>query len=349
MNKLMSTAAALALTASGAVAGGIERAAPSTGILFEDGEYAEFSFATVSPTVSGVFGGAVPSGDMAATYQNWSFGYKRDLSDQLALAVTVGQPYGANVAYPAAAAPYPFAGATAELSTLSVNSLLRYRMENNFSVFGGLRLQSMKGDINLPSGGGPYALNVPSEWDAGYMVGVAYEKPEIALRVALSYNSEVTHGFSDNTGNAFDVVTPQSVNLEFQSGIAQNTLLFGSIHWVDWAATDITPPEYPGGSLVDYTQSTTTYNLGIGRKFNDTWSGALLLSHEPAGGGLTGNLGPTDGNTSVGVAATWTNDNVKITGGLRYIDIGDATTSTIGAEFSGNHAVAAGIKMSVNF
>ncbi|MGB0900574.1 OmpP1/FadL family transporter [Halocynthiibacter sp.] len=350
MNKLMSTVALLALTTSGAIAGGIERVAPSTGILFEDGEYAEFSISSVSPTISGsIGGGAVPSGDMAQAYQNWSFGYKRDLSDQLALAVTVNQPYGASVAYPSAAAPYPFNGATAELSTLAVNGMLRYRMPNNVSVFGGIRLQSMKGDISLPTGGGPYALNVPAEWDVGYALGVAYERPDIALRVALSYNSEITHGFSDNTGNPFDVVTPQSVNLEFQSGIAQNTLLFGSIHWVDWATTDITPPEYPGGALVDYTESTTTYNLGIGRKFNETWSGAVMVGYEPSGGTPTGNLGPTDGNTSIGLAATWTQDNVKITGGIRYIDIGDATTSTINASFTDNHAVAAGIKMSVNF
>ena len=358
MNKLMSTAALLALTSTGALAGGIERAAPSTGLLFEDGEYAEFTFSTVSPTVSGsTGGGAASSGDITPSYQNWSFGYKRDLNDSLALAVSVGQPWGADVSYPTGTG-YPLAGSTAQLNTLSVDALLRYKMQNNFSVHGGVRLQSMNGDISLSSG---YNLSVSDEWDIGYILGVAYERPDIALRVALTYYSEIGHGFTDNAGgpfgtaDPFEVATPQSLNLEFQSGIAQNTLLFGSIRWADWTATKIAPDvgtPLPD-PLVDYDDDTVTYNLGIGRRFNETWSGAVTIGYEASSGGFSGNLGPTDGNKSLGLGVTYTHDNYKISGGVRYIWIGDAQTEAPGGgllgTFTDNHAVAAGIKMSVSF
>ena len=62
------------------------------------------------------------------------------------------------------------------------------------------------------------------------------------------------------------------------------------------------------------------------RRFNETWSGAVTLGYEPSDGDLTGNLGPTDGMRSIGLAATYTRDNMKITGGIRYVDIGDAAT-----------------------
>jgi long-chain fatty acid transport protein len=91
-----------------------------------------------------------------------------------------------------------------------------------------------------------------------------------------------------------------------------------------------------------------TYNLGLGRRFNETWSGALTLAYEAPDGEITGNLGPTDGFASIGLAATYTRDKLKVTGGIRYVDIGDATSS-IGGNFSDNSGVGIGIKVGYSF
>ena len=40
---------------------------------------------------------------------------------------------------------------------------------------------------------------------------------------------------------------------------------------------------------------------------------------------------------------------MKITGGIRYVDIGDATTTTIGSNFSGNSAIGVGVKIGFSF
>ncbi len=74
----------------------------------------------------------------------------------------------------------------------------------------------------------------------------------------------------------------------------------------------------------------------------------MILGYEDPNGDITGNLGPHDGMKSVGLAATYTRDNLKITGGLRYVEIGDATTR-IGAEFADNSGWGAGIRIGMSF
>ena len=61
------------------------------------------------------------------------------------------------------------------------------------------------------------------------------------------------------------------------------------------------------------------------------------------------NLGPVDGFNAISVGATYSRDNMKITGGVRYVVLGDATTTTIGANFRDNHAFGAGLKIGYSF
>jgi long-chain fatty acid transport protein len=358
---VLATSAMIAAAASSAHAGGVERSTQSVAILFEQGRYAELSFGHFDPDVSGTLG--VSSGDMAPSYNSWTLGYKMDIGDRMAFALVLDQPIGADVAYPTGTG-YPLAGTTADLSSSAITGLLRYRFENNVSLIGGLRAQSVKGTVNIIApaiGLANYGLETSRELDLGYVVGIAWEKPEIAARIALTYNSAITHDLdATETGLApipltgsFETEVPQSLNLEFQTGIAKDTLLFGSIRWVDWTAFNISPPVYSSpaavdDALVDYASDRVTYNLGLGRRFNENWSGAVTLGYEKADGELTGNLGPTDGFKSIGLAATYTMDKMKITGGIRYVDIGDATTS-IGANFEGNSGVGVGIRIGYSF
>ncbi|MGL4279728.1 MAG: hypothetical protein ACRCS0_05125, partial [Albidovulum sp.] len=147
---------------------------------------------------------------------------------------------------------------------------------------------------------------------------------------------------------SLDVEVPQSVNLEFQTGIAKDTLVFGSVRWVDWTAFNITP-QYLGQPIVSNDDDTFSTSLGIGRRFNENWSGAVILGYEKTQGTPSGNLGPTDGYKSIGIAATYTIDNIKITGGVRYVDIGDTTTKGVRSQFSDNDGVGVGIRVAYSF
>jgi long-chain fatty acid transport protein len=369
MKRILTSAAALVAAAAGANAGGVERSTQSVAILFEQGRYAELSFGHFSPDVSGTLGSPLggpfvpgnPSGDMSSSYNTVSLGYKMDLNDKMSLAVILDEPIGADVAYPGTfgASPYPLAGTTAELTSSAITALLRYKFENNFSVHGGLRYQTVKGDVSIPFLSG-YSLNTQTDGQLGYVVGFAWEKPEIAARVALTYNSSITHNLASvETGPVpavagFETEVPQSVNLEFQTGVAKDTLLFGSIRWVDWSEFRIAPPAYAaitgGTALVEYAKDRVTYNIGIGRRLNEQWSVAATLGYEPSDGERTGNLGPTDGMVSYGLATTYTMDNVKITAGIRYVDIGAATTNPpLDSVFRQNEGVGVGIRVGYTF
>ncbi len=362
----------LALTTTAAFSGGIDRSGQSILAIFEKGNYAELSFGHVTPDVSGVGAGTAPnpaqptpgqsSGNMAEAYNQMGLAVKTDLNDSLSFALIMDQPFGANVSYPAGSTYYA-RGSTATLKTTALTGVLKYTLPSNVSVYGGLRYETMSAEASIPFVAS-YTVESDTSSGVGYLVGVAYEKPEIALRVALTYNSKITHDFNTVESSLLtgglpvtgttSVDAPQSVNLEFQSGVAKDTLVFGSIRWVDWSSFVIDPTNYPPASaLVSYDSDTITYSIGVGRRLNENWAVAASVGYEAPTGGFSSNLGPTDGKTSITLGATYTKDNMKITGGVSYVSIGDAQTTLAAglpaANFEGNHAVGVGIKVGFTF
>jgi len=277
---------------------------------------------------------------------------------------------GAKVHYPEGTG-YPLAGSTAAISANTFTALLRYKMPQNFSLIGGVRIDQASGRVSLSAVKHPllgaYTLKTSTETDVGYIVGVAWEKPEIAARVALTYSSKIDHDLKATewgmdptlmgaSTNTFTTTIPEAVNLEFQTGIAKDTLVFGSLRWVHWTQFDISPPVYSSAmvandALVDYSNNTMTYTLGLGRKFNDKWAGAVTIGYEKTDGDPVGNLGPTDGYKSIGLAATYqVNEHLKLSGGVRYVEIGNATTNApINGDFKGNSGWGAGFRIGYTF
>ena len=363
MKNIVFASTALATLATSALAGGLERTTQSPAVLFENGRYFEVNLGYGLPEVSGtVGGGAVPSGNMTENFLNFGFAYKADLNDTWSYALVYDQPYGAKVDYPGTFGvdPYPAAGSTAEFKSHAVTGMLKYKMPNNVSIYGGIRAQSIEAEADVPFLGA-YSAQGDADWKLGYLVGAAYEKPEIALRVALTYSSAVDHSLTTTESSPLgagrvsqtEITMPQSLTLDFQSGVAENTLVFGSIRWVEWSESDITPADYftisGGGSLVAFADDRVTYTLGVGRKLNETWSIAGSVAYEETTGSITGNLAPVDGYTSVGLAAIYNKDNMKITAGIRYVDLGPANTVVLGADFQDNSAIGIGVKAGWSF
>ncbi|AZV78175.1 hypothetical protein EBB79_10000 [Parasedimentitalea marina] len=362
MNKYIATSAMLALVSGGASAGGIDRSGQTLGALFEEGNYVELSFGSISPDVSGTAIGT-GSGDMASRYSQFGGAYKRDINDQLSFALIFDQPFGANVDYPTGTG-YVFSGATAELTTNALTGILRYKMDNGFSVHGGVRLQTLEANVGIPAVASYTGVGERDE-SFGYLVGAAYEKPEIAMRIALTYFSKIKHDFATTetyAGGTVDSVTstetPQSVNLDFQTGIAEGTLLFGGVRWVEWSEFDISPLLYTGtlvGSpLVSFSDDTFTYTIGVGRKLTETLSGSFAVSYEDTKGGYVSNLGPTSGRLGATLGLRYTKDNMVISGGLNYTRVGSASTVVssspfLTSSFTDNSSIGAGIKVGYHF
>ncbi|MHA3913632.1 OmpP1/FadL family transporter [Halovulum sp. GXIMD14793] len=362
MSKIVRSAliAGLLSSSSMAVAGGLDRSGQSISPLFEEGRYAEFSLGAVMPSVDGTSAailGSEPTGNVANAYFPLGAAFKGDINDRLSYALIFDQPFGASVSYDGTIA---FDGTNATATSYALTALMRYKFNEGFSVYGGPVLQSISADVNLSGGayGGlnGYDVSFDPSFGVGFAAGAAYERKDIALRVALTYRSEIKHE-SDTTQSVAppsttDITSPQSVNLDFQTGVAPKTLLFGSVRWVNWDGFAIRPTALMGNALVEYDSDTFTYALGLGRKFTEKWSGAVQVGYEAGTGGLSSTLGPTDGFLSLGVGATYTMDNMKITGGVRYVFAGDTDTGVGGTQvgsFRDNSAIAAGVKVGFYF
>uniref|UniRef100_UPI0035193A0A hypothetical protein n=1 Tax=Cognatishimia sp. TaxID=2211648 RepID=UPI0035193A0A len=356
-------ALSLTLMATTAMAGGVERSNQSVAALFADGNQITFSLGRVQPNVTGnlLANGSV-SGDMGGDYTQGGFSAKMDIGEKLSFALIQDQPYGASVDYtgatfvaappaPSSALNYPFVGTTATITSKSTTGILRYSMDNGVSVYGGIRRTSISAAAAITPV--MYVLDSAEGSGGGYLAGVAYEMPEIALRVSLTYNSSIdmTMATVENggTNSSTQISTPKSWHLEAQSGIAENTLLFGSVRWVNWSAFSFSPTNYPANPLLSYSDDSYTYTLGVGRRLNENWSASVSARHESAKGGLGTNLSPTDGSTGVTLGARYEQDGFSISGGLNYTWLGDTTTDTIGATFANNYVVGAGLSVGYNF
>jgi long-subunit fatty acid transport protein len=364
----------LCAMAGAAHAGGIDRSGQPISIIFEKGNYAELSYGWINPSVSGnddaMFGGR-GTGSVAGDHNLPGLALKYDFTDKLSGAIIYDQAYGADILYPIGQS-IALGGTSAQMDSEGLTGLLRYKFNENFSVHGGIRASKAGGEVTLAGlAYGPlngYNVNFDNAWGTGYVAGVAYERPEIALRVALTYFSKVEHeldtveGLPVGLGGASiasvtTVDTPQAWHLDAQTGVAEDTLIFANVRWVDWSEFLINPQTLEaltGQGLVSL-DDTTTYTLGVGRKFNENWSGTAFITYEPAtGDDLVSPLAPTNGYKGIGFAAIYTKDNMRVTAGARYLDLGDAdpetgTPDTARASMTGNDAIALGIKVGFSF
>lgn len=372
MKKTWLAATVIAATASTAFGGEIERRGDPSMILFEKGKnYLEFSAATIDPSVSGVARPGVPTaptGNIQERYQSFAGGYKHELNDKISLAFVIDEPVGASVDYrtpPAALGGAFFGGSNAEVSSVAFTALAKYKATERFSIYGGLRYVGLSGNITVispatlgsavPAPNSPYTLNVSKDFQVGYLLGAAYEIPDIALRVALTYESKTEHDFKDNTGAGFKVELPQAFTLHAQSGIAKDTLLFGSVKWREWSKFAVQPGDFFSVAtgvpvnvpIASGPSDIWTYELGIGRRFTENWSGALILGYEKDEGDVVGNLSGKDGYFSYGLAATYETEAWEITAGIKYFEIGDANSNV--TAFSNSDAIAIGTKVAFRF
>lgn len=197
--------------------------------------------------------------------------------------------------------------------------------------------------------------------DWGAILGVAYEIPDIALRVALSWQSEITHNFRtsesiaglgvDTSSGETKVTLPQAIALDFQTGIAPGTLLFGQVKWVEWSKWEVRTPEYEnatGGNVTSFDNDRTTWKLGIGRAFTEDLSGFAQITYEAENGDVVSRLSPRDGFLSLGVGGQYKMDNMTLRGGIEYAWLGEAEDAS-GVVFEDNTALGIGISLTVDF
>lgn len=359
---------AFGVLATQAAAGGLDTSGQPITFLFGQGTVAELGYGLVKPEVSGrdaaAFGGR-ETDNIGRGIALVSLSYKQDLTHKLSFGVMVDTPYSAQIEYgPGSVA---FGGTSGSADTTSVTLLARYRLSDRFSLYGGPRFQSTSADFRLSGaiyrGFSGYTAQLERDTGVGYVVGAAFEIPEYFLRVSLTYGSAVAHEFSTTETSIFGVTTskvsadtPQSMNLEFQSGVAPGTFVFGAARWVEWSAVQFAPPVLSSVSsdpLIDF-RDTWSYTLGVGRQVSDTWTSTVALLYEPSTNKTPTPLTPTDGYRGLALGAIYQKEGVEVHLNAAMLEIGDtdpfvnAVNATV-SHFDNNHSYMLGTKLVFKF
>jgi len=265
------------LITTSAFAGGFNRGTADTDILFEnDPVSVRVGAAHTAPqrsykTLESIMGSTTKATDgvYSNSYQVPSAAFKYNLTDSLRCAGTFTDPLGASSSYGRQSIE---AGKTYGSSGTVSNDIAseEYAVTCGLSfdagkgkvwILGGLLWESISaeevaelsatGAVGLNgligaavlSAGDQTTLALSSDYNHGYRLGLAYEIPEIALRIQGLYRSEVSHDLTGSLtvpvvgqiASTGSVVTPQSFELKAQSGIAPGTLAFASVKWTDWS------------------------------------------------------------------------------------------------------------------
>ncbi|WP_436659189.1 OmpP1/FadL family transporter [Acinetobacter sp. P1(2025)] len=396
--KHLSTAMILAtLPATGVFAAALDRSGQSMSAFFQPGNYFEAGLSVLDPTVEGKSTTATGSqsiSDMGDDYTFYNAALKLQLTDYLSFGLIYDQPFGADAEYQDSTLFTNAAGNTkVEVDTQNISMLFGVQPIKNVNLYAGGVYQTVKGNVQLRGAGygginafGGYNADIPEDSAAGWLAGAAYQIPEIALKASVTYRSEIKHKVNvdessagagpiaailNNATGSTDITTPQSVNLDLQTGIMANTVAFANARWVNWKDFAIRPYAFgvaanaataavggKGFDLVAYTDDQWSVNAGVGRKLNEQWAGNVSVGWDSGAGNPITTLGPTEGYWNLGVGVQFSPAaNYFISGGVKYFWLGDAkaqsgaqfNTDNYLADFTDNHAIAYGMKIGYRF
>jgi long-chain fatty acid transport protein len=376
------------LAASQATAGGWEASTLDTSFMYQEGNYGEVGNASISYNVkANIQGVDTPKVKMAKNQSRTSLAFKSeygDLAIGLASYMSGAIQLSGGDATAAGCVPDPTNAAIALCSVVpsadvTMNSLAlvgRYKMNDNLSVLAGANRYEIASGATVTSLSGHYAVSgdalVPT-------FGAAYELSDIALRAELVIQSKTKISnfkaqssfaaggaattLQDVSGESMAI--PQTMKLNFQSGIAENTLMFGSIHQANWKDAQIVIPERNNGSAlggVDAVGSSfasrTTYSIGVGRKFTEQFSGLISFTTEAGGGKTTSDpFTLRNGYQSFSIGGRYTVGNITVSGGYNYTLPGDVdlahesngAASGLTASYENNNVSALGLKVGFSF
>lgn len=385
-------------------AAGLDRSGQSISAFLQPGNYAEAGLSVLDPEVQGKDNAGNKVSDMGEDYYFPTAAVKVQATDQISLGLLYDQPFGADSQYAPESNAFAtvntnngvLEGTSVEVKTNSITALIGYQPNANWNVYAGPVYQTVKAKVSLrgtaykgPQVLGGYDIDIKEGEAYGWLAGFAYSIPEIALKAAVTYRSEIKHeldttetfrfgtdgalyipGFTSvalgkavtPTYHKAEITTPQSVNIDLQSGVAKNTLAFANIRWVHWDQFAVKPAylsQLTGAltgkqqNLVDYSDDQWSATVGLGHKFNAKWSGTAAVGWDSGAGNPVTTLGPVEGYWSVGLGGQYSPaENYFIQAGVKYFWLGDADAQTGGAvagSFEDNTALGYGMKIGYRF
>ena len=373
MKKLFNSGLVALLTTAPFVvnAEGLERINIDPSFMFTEGSSAEIGFANISPSLPAVKGTGsaftFQSGlDVGTSFSALTGSVKTEMGDSFDLGLFytsqgngVGLDYGtigaeANVTIKA----------DLEIPTLAM--IGKYQINEAMSVFVGAKQSTVKSGATLKLGSdsnGNTNPDVTSHWELsnksgiGAIYGAAYEMPEIALRVILTIEDDIDlaipttakGGLADTGTSSASIGDAMSLN--FQTGIAEDTLLFGNIRRSSWADNQVKVPFLViGMQPVSSFSDGNSYSLGIGRKINDDLSVSISGFYDGSSGGTISELAPTGATRTLSLGGKYAiADNADLSIGGSYSQRGDALTGSYKASLTDSKVISLGAKVAFSF
>ena len=390
MLKYYAAVGTLALSTTAVDAGGWETGRLDTGFLYQDGTYVEASYGSLDYSVNGTtqanqkhemakdqkrmsLSGKFAAGgfDIGLT----SFGSGAIQMDGQGAAVDTTACKTALQQYTIAAAATPQVPAdmltqanlmgancsvvpSADVKLNTEALMARYSFNDKYSVIAGVRQSSLR-KSSLDTLAAAYSIDAVSKTGAVY--GFAYERPDIALKFEILRSESITIDLVGKAATILDVtgtlVIPEATTINFQTGIAENTLLIASAHRVNWTGSDVklnVAAETSLNQASDFS-NTTSYSLGLGRKLNEATSASLTYSWEKGtnpGGASTSPFTMSNGSETLSAGVQHKIGSITISGAISYTKAGDVDvthSSGLTASYADNSVTAVGIKFGYNF
>jgi long-subunit fatty acid transport protein len=377
MKKLFNTSLVTLLTSSPFLANaeGLERVNIDPSFMFTEGSTAEIGFGNVSPSLPAVKGTGsaftFQSGlDVATSFSVLTGSVKTELGDNFDLGLFyTSQGNGVGIDYGTIGSEADVTiKADLEIPTLAM--IGKYQINEAMSVFVGAKQSTVKkgatlklgSDTSAISGNGNVLPDVTSHWELakksgiGAIYGAAYEMPEIALRVVLTIEDDIdlavpatSKGGLASTGTATASIG-DAMSLNFQTGIAEDTLLFGNIRRSSWADNQVKVPTPAGLAQVSSFSDGDSYSLGIGRKISDDLSVSISGFYDGSSGGAVSELAPTGATRTLSVGGKYAiADNADLSLGGSYSKRGDVLTGTYKASLTDSEVISLGAKLAFSF
>ena len=390
MLKYYAAVGTLALSTTAVDAGGWETGRLDTGFLYQDGTYVEASYGSLDYSVNGTtqanqkhemakdqkrmsLSGKFAAGGFDIGLTSFGSGAIQMDGQGAAVDTTACKTALQQYTIAAEATPPSVADMLTQANSMGANCsvvpsadvklntqalMARYSFNDKYSVIAGVRQSSLR-KSSLDTLAAAYSIDAVSKTGAVY--GFAYERPDIALKFEILRSESITIDLVGKAATILDVtgtlVIPEATTINFQTGIAENTLLIASAHRVNWTGSDVklNVALEPSLNQASDFSNTTSYSLGLGRKLNEATSASLTYSWEKGtnpGGESESPFTMSNGSETLSAGVQHKIGSITISGGISYTKAGDVDvthSSGLTASYADNSVTAVGIKFGYNF
>lgn len=438
-------------------AAAFDKTGQSISAFLQPGNYFEAGLSVTDTSLKGKEAGTNLTSnsisDIAHTDYRSTTALKLQLSPQFSLGLLYDQPFGADTEYSGKNSFVADPNDTAMLPGITTTKLANatdgevptgnskssfdmqilslvfgYQPNKNWNIYLGPTYQTFKSQVELRGSVfslyNGYDFHTKTVGDWGWLAGLAYQIPEKAMQVSVTYRSAITHKVTANenlplidmlstqqgrdlmdqhldymisidqmtvqkkaalnqiiaefpdaeTSGTTKFKSPDSVNLEFKTGLRPGTLLFGNVRWVNWSELALQPyrfgevskivgvlstPSRPEGfNLVRYFDDQWSATLGLGQRISPQWFGSVSVGWDSGAGEKVSTGGPAKGYYNLGLGAQYSpTPQTFISGGAKYFWLGDAKgqlgaqagSDYYVAEFNKNHSIGYGLKIGYKF